>query len=283
MRVLLAEAMGMCFGVRDALAVMRRVAEPTRVTVRGELVHNPIVQRELGWRGFVVQEEGMDMLPKTAEVLITAHGVSDAERERLIAAGKQIIDTTCPLVRRAHAAALELQAKGYFVVVLGKPGHAEVRGLTGDLAAYEVIERITDVRRWAHERIGILAQTTAMEDESLAMVHRIRCLNPHAEVEFVNTICQPTRDRQAALEQLLREVNVLVVVGGRNSNNTQHLVHLAEERGVRAIHIVDACELWESQFSATEIVGVTAGTSTLPETIEQVKKKLLSFWTLAAV
>src|SRR5262245_734198 len=118
MRVIKAEVLGMCFGVRDALQTLEGVTDPGRVTIHGELVHNESVLAELDRRGFrMVKESARRPLPVTDTVLITAHGVSDCERQRLQAAGKQLVDTTCPLVRRAHEAAQKLQREGYHVLV----------------------------------------------------------------------------------------------------------------------------------------------------------------------
>ena len=283
MKVILAQAMGLCFGVRDALAVARGIESPAQVTVFGQLVHNPIVNRELERRGFAqVAELGRALSPlPTPRVLITAHGISDRERAELQAMGKQLVDSTCPLVKKAHAAATGLAEKGYFVVVIGKKNHVEVRGLTGDLEQFTVVESMADVQRYAADRIGIVAQTTSVEREVRMIVARIRAANEHAEVRFINTICQPTRDRQAALEELLTQVEVLVVVGGRHSNNTRQLVARAGETGVRAIHVEDAAELVPEMFTPGETAGLTAGTSTLPETVEAVRQRLESFHTVA--
>jgi 4-hydroxy-3-methylbut-2-enyl diphosphate reductase len=279
MQVVAAEAMGLCFGVRDALAVARGVEAPAQVTVFGQLVHNPVVTRELSGRGFrQVEELGRELTPlNTPEVLITAHGISDRERAELAAMGKALIDSTCPLVRKAHAAALRLAGEGYFVVVIGKKNHVEVRGLVGDLERFAVVESAADVVRFDAAKIGVIAQTTSVERDVRAIVERVRAVNAHAEVRFVNTICAPTRDRQAALEKVLGEVDVLVVVGGHHSNNTRQLVARAAEAGVRAIHVEDASELEEAMFAPDEIVGLTAGTSTLPETIGAVRERLESF------
>ena len=142
----------MCFGVKDALEMMRKEAASTQVTVRGELVHNPVVNGELKTRGYRVMGEGVAAIPETPKVLITAHGVSNAERERLRAAGKTLIDTTCPLVHKAHNAGLQLSADGYFVVVIGKRGHVEVVGLAGDLPRHVIIEKAEEVQRWENEK-----------------------------------------------------------------------------------------------------------------------------------
>jgi 4-hydroxy-3-methylbut-2-enyl diphosphate reductase len=136
---------------------------------------------------------------------------------------------------------------------------------------------MADVQRYSERTLGIIAQTTSLERDVHVIVARIRALNPHADVRFINTICQPTRDRQAALEELLDRVDVLVVVGGRHSNNTRQLVARAQEAGVRAVHVEDASELLESMFTPGETAGLTAGTSTLPETVEAVRRRLEQF------
>jgi len=279
MRVMEAEAMGMCFGVRDALETMRGIERPAEVTVFGQLVHNPPVMEEMARRGFRQVEEAERRAADsvtTPQVLITAHGVSDRERAVLAAGGREIIDTTCPLVRKAHRAALALAAAGFFVIVIGKKGHVEVRGLTGDLPAdgFAVVETQMGVRCYGAERLGVVAQTTTVESMAREIVARVWELNPDAEVRFVNTICQPTRDRQAALERLLEQVDVLVVVGGRHSNNTRELVARARQAGVRAVHVEGAGELMPEMFGPDDLVGLTAGTSTLPETIAGVKMRL---------
>lgn len=276
MKVLRAKAMGMCFGVRDALDLARAVPEPSRVTLYGELVHNEAVQEELRGRGFASLPEGRRPLPSTEAVMITAHGVSDRERERLRSAGHEILDTTCPLVRRAHQAAVRLHEEGDLVVVVGRPGHVEVEGLVGDLERYRVVWEARDVGDWGADRIGVLAQTTTPPWHAEAMVEEIRRRNPASEVRFVNTVCRPTRERQEALDELLDRVQALVVVGGRSSNNTRQLARLAEARGIPALHVQGPADLdlpWLSRF---DVVGLTAGTSTPEEVVEAVYQALRS-------
>src|SRR5205823_3269009 len=162
----------------------------------------------LDGRGFRrVSESARRELPLTETVLVTAHGISQAERQRLQAAGKRLVDTTCPLVERAHQAALKLQALGYHVLVIGRRGHVEVEGLIGDLESYDIVERPEDVRRYPSARLGIMCQTTT----PAAHVERIRQAvanrNPHAEIRFVDTVCHPTKDHQKALERLLEQVD----------------------------------------------------------------------------
>lgn len=275
MKVILASHMGMCFGVKDAIGITESVKEPELVTIHGELVHNSSVQERFKEQGFhTLHESARAELPQSPFVLITAHGVSNAERARLADSGKQLIDTTCPLVRRVHRAALHLQAEGFFVVIAGRHGHVEVEGLIGDLRDYEVIQSPGDVRGFAHQKIGIISQSTTpplLFDEICAEIRRV---NPDREIKVIDTICAPTRERQAAVKELLGKVDALVVVGGMNSNNTRHLCHQAELRGVPFYHVQDEHGLDEDALLQHEVVGLTAGTSTPDATIEGVHKAL---------
>jgi 4-hydroxy-3-methylbut-2-enyl diphosphate reductase len=214
-------------------------------------------------------------MPETPTVLITAHGVSDRERQRLEGAGKALVDTTCPLVTRVHQAALRLRDEGYHVLVIGKPGHVEIQGIVEDLPSFDVVESAEEVRTYPHARLGIVCQTTATARNVAKIREAIAARNPGAEIQFLDTVCLPTKDHQRALERLLGEVEAMVVVGGRNSNNTRELVALCAERGIPALHVQDASELDPEWFLGIETVGLTAGTSTLDATIDAVHAALL--------
>jgi 4-hydroxy-3-methylbut-2-enyl diphosphate reductase len=283
MRVIRSEVLGMCFGVRDALAVLAGIDRPEEVTIHGELVHNEEVVDRLGRRGFpmVGEAERAGGVPATPAVLVTAHGISDAERARLESAGKTLIDTTCPLVARVHRAARALRDQGYFVLVIGRRGHVEVRGIVEDLREFEVIQSIDEVRRYDADRIGVVCQTTTAPRQAEAIRAAIEEHNAHADVRFVDTVCRPTREHQRALERLLGRVDAVVVVGGRNSNNTRELVRLCRERGVRAWHVQGADDLERDWFEGMATVGLTAGTSTLDSAIDAVERALRG-WRSAA-
>lgn len=276
MRVIRAEVLGMCFGVRDALKVLDGIDRPEEITIHGELVHNEAILSRLGERGFqMVGESARRELPLTGTVLITAHGVSAVERRRLVAAGKRLVDTTCPLVTRAHHAAQKLQADGYHVLVIGKRGHVEVQGVVEDLRSYDVVQSPDEVQRYPHRRLGIMCQTTT-SGRLVAQIREVAAaLNPEAEIRFLDTVCHPTKDHQKALEDLLGQADAVVVVGGRNSNNTRELVARCRERDVPAFHIQCAADLRPEWFASVRVVGLTAGTSTLDETIEDVHRTLL--------
>jgi 4-hydroxy-3-methylbut-2-enyl diphosphate reductase len=257
-------------------------------TILGELVHNPIVRERLRAHG--VQEgslndmSGIGILPMKhgleahatpARVMITAHGASDAKRNSWRAAGFDLVDGTCPLVRSAHDQLKQLVAAGYFPVVIGQAGHVEVRGLTEDFPEAVVIEKIADVDGLPQRaRYGVISQTTQPIEHAWSLVAAMRKRNPSAEVCFVDTICKPTKNRQIALRQLIDQVEAVVVVGGRSSNNTRQLVATCVAAGRKAIHIERPDELNPSDFNGIQTVGLTAGTSTLRETVAAVQARL---------
>ena len=276
MKVILADTLGMCFGVRDALKVIDAIDTPEEVTIHGELVHNEAVIDRLRTRGFQMLDERKRIaLPQTETVLITAHGISNTERARLRNSGRKLLDTTCPLVTRAHDAAQSLQRDGYHVLVIGKRGHVEVEGIVGDLDSFDILQSAEDVRTFPNRRLGIMCQTTT----PATLVEQLRELiaehNPQAEIRFIDTVCHPTKSHQEALQRLLDQVQAVVVVGGKNSNNTRQLVRSCQKRGVPAYHVQAAEHLRREWFKGIEEVGLTAGTSTLDETISAVHQALL--------
>jgi 4-hydroxy-3-methylbut-2-enyl diphosphate reductase len=214
--------------------------------------------------------EGERPVPATDAVLLTAHGVSRVDRVVLQRAGKELIDTTCPLVVRAHDAARQLQADGCHVVVIGRPDHVEVRGLVGDLWSYDVVARVEDVHRLPHARLGVVCQTTTNEQLARDVLAALRAQNPDAEIHFADTICEPTRQRIRAVAELAAQCAIVVVVGGANSNNTRQLVALCEANGSKAYHVQIAADLDPAWFDGCASVGVTAGTSTPDETVDGV-------------
>ncbi len=274
MKVTLARHYGMCFGVRDALRTTHELAESAEVTVLGQLVHNPVVDEQLDRIGVRKGTLEADTAP-SRDVVITAHGASDTDRERWHRAGHRVADTTCPLVRKAHTALAKLVAAGYHPVVIGKPGHVEVRGLTGDFPQASVVQSFRDVIRvGSHEKIGIVSQTTQPSDRVAQVVEYIRSCHPASEVRFVDTVCQPTKDRQRALRELCEENEVVIVVGGNNSNNTGELVRTAERLGARSFQVERPEDLQKDWFRGVESVGLTAGTSTLDESVQAVFRRL---------
>jgi 4-hydroxy-3-methylbut-2-enyl diphosphate reductase len=278
MNIHLAEHYGVCFGVRDALQLAETLASQGPLTILGELVHNPVVRERLAARG--VREAAQDAPVGTVggSVMITAHGASDRLREHWKATGLTLEDGTCPLVRNAHEQLRQLVTSGHFPVVIGKRGHVEVRGLTGDFPEAYVLECAEEIPALPEAaKYGVVSQTTQQVDRVRVLVAALRAAYPDREFVFRDTVCQPTKNRQLALTKLLSECDTLVVVGGRNSNNTLELVKAGEAAGKAVVHVTRAEELDATEFEKARDVGVTAGTSTLKETVAAVVARLRDF------
>src|SRR5437588_8073871 len=276
MKIVTAEHFGICFGVRDAIAQAETLAREAPLTILGELVHNPIVRERLRAEG--IREESSDAAVQTPRVMITAHGTSDKRREALSKSGLVVADGTCPLVRYAHEQLKRLVHAGYFPVVIGLANHVEVRGLIGDFADAFVIGESADIQNLpARPRYGIISQTTQPIDRVRALVAEIARAHPSAEIRFADKVCKPKKDRQLALRKLIEGADVIVVVGGRRSNNTRQLVETCRAAGKRALHVERPEELQPEWFRGLRAVGLTGGTSTLPETVEAVRQRLEEF------
>ena len=281
MKVMRADSLGMCFGVRDAVAMALSSPHRSDLTILGELVHNTEILSRLREAG-VRSVPSVDAPVETSRVMITAHGAATTVIERLRARGLHVEEATCPLVTHAHRRLERLVAQGYFPVVIGNPQHVEVRGLVGDMDEYAVICSEEEVPRLAgRPRLGVVSQTTQPLEFVLQIVDRIRASFPEAEVRFVDTVCQPTKERQSAARRLASLCPVVIVIGGRNSNNTRQLVRTCEAEGARAYQVESAADLRPEWFLNIDTVGLTAGTSTPDEVIQEVHDALLRFAELA--
>lgn len=278
MRILRASHLGMCFGVRDAIALAVAEAQRQPLTILGELVHNETVLADLRARGIRFASQ-----PATAEtdtVMVTAHGASEAAKDRARARGLHVLEATCPLVHVAHRAVLALVRDGWHPVIIGKRDHVEVRGLTEDLTDCDIVLTDADVAELRERpRFGVAAQTTQPIERVRQLVALLRARFPQSEVRFVDTVCQPTKQRQSAAEELARQCDVVVVIGGAHSNNTRELVATCARFCPRVHHVQGPDDLRPDCFAGAETVGLTAGTSTPDTTIDAVEQAL---WRIAA-
>jgi 4-hydroxy-3-methylbut-2-en-1-yl diphosphate reductase len=279
MKVSLASAMGTCFGVQDAINLAMSPEFNNELTIVGQLVHNPQVSDSLKQNGvsLVPGIEDIDKI-KTKKVMITAHGAAEKTKQRLHDAGFIVYDASCPLVMRVHQTIKSLVSKGYFPVVIGQKDHVEVKGIVGDLDDHLVInseEDFSKIEKSGNRKLGIVTQTTQQRDKVEALVEKIRALDYVDEVSFVNTICQPTHDRQVAVHELADQVDLMIVIGGFNSSNTKKLVHVCGEKGIEAHHIESFDQLDKNWFVNKQHVGITAGTSTPENVINEVHTKIL--------
>jgi 4-hydroxy-3-methylbut-2-enyl diphosphate reductase len=270
MRIIRAEYLGMCFGVRDAIKLALQQAATEPLTVLGDLVHNETVLAELRGRGVRIAQQVAAV--ETQTVMITAHGASEKTIGRVRERRLNVMEATCPLVQVAHRAVVALARAGYHPVIVGKRQHVEVRGLTEDLADFDVVlseAEVFELRERA--RFGVAAQTTQPIDKVRALVLMIRRRFPRAEVRFVDTVCRPTKQRQNAAIELAQQADLVVVIGGAHSNNTQELVSACSRFCGRVHHVQTANDLREEWFEGVLTVGITAGTSTPDKSIDEVE------------
>ena len=273
MRILRAAHLGMCFGVRDAVALALEHAGAGPLTVLGDLVHNPTVLSTLEAKGIAIAHDVAHV--RTPTLMVTAHGASERTLARTRALGFTVVEATCPLVHVAHRAVAGLARDGYHVVIVGKRDHVEVRGLTGDLDRFDVVLEDQDVFGLEeHPRIGVAAQTTQPLEKVRHLVSLIRDRCPHSDVRFIDTVCKPTKQRQSAALDMARQADVVIVVGGRSSNNTRELVTSCS-RYCRSVHHVQTeADLQPAWFEDAAVVGLTAGTSTPDDVIDRVEARI---------
>jgi 4-hydroxy-3-methylbut-2-enyl diphosphate reductase len=275
MKIIRAEHLGMCFGVRDAIALAETESAAAPLTILGDLVHNETVIAGLRARGITIQNDVGGVA--TEKVMITAHGASERMVNEARGRGSNVIEATCPLVRLAHRTVAHLVRTGFHPVIIGRRDHVEVRGLTGDLEAFDVVLYDADVLALPERpRFGVAAQTTQPVDKVERLVDLIRRRFPASEVRFVDTVCRPTKQNQSAAAQLAQRCDVVVVIGGAHSNNTQELVKTCRRHCARVHHVQGAADLQEEWFCDAATVGVTAGTSTPDSVIDEVEARLLS-------
>ena len=268
-----AEHLGMCFGVRDAITHAQARAAEGAVTVLGELVHNATVLKDLEQRGVRFEDEPTEV--QTPAAIITAHGASERVKARAEAEGLQLSDATCPLVHLAHAKLRGLVAEGYHPVVIGKRGHVEVRGLTEDLAECDLVLNEDDILRMTpRPAFGVVAQTTQPIARVRELVEFMRGVFPKSEVRFEDTVCQPTKQRQSAALALARQSDVVIVVGGSNSNNTAELARTCAEHCASVHHVQGPGGVRGEWLRNAGTVGITAGTSTPDVLIDAVELRV---------
>jgi len=261
MNVTVAPCAGFCFGVKRALKLAFDAAhegDGPMVTL-GPIIHNPQVVAKLEQEGLRVVES----LEETdgGTLVVRSHGLPRTVLKDALDRGLEIVDATCPFVKMAQDRAAQLEQDGYHVVVVGERDHPEVLSITGSLSSdAAVVTGPEDLGGATGDRIGVVCQTTQPIDRLKAVVSRL--LETSQEVKVFNTICNATSERQVNALELASRVDVMLIVGGRNSANTRRLWELCREAGRDAYHIETATELDPAWFEGTSDVGVTGGAST---------------------
>ena len=274
MEIIVAENAGFCFGVKRALDLVARAAEDRSRPVYslGALIHNPQEIARLEGRG-VRQVHSLDEVSEGALVL-SAHGVDPTVEQGARARGLEVIDATCPFVKRAHAHIRTLSQEGHAVVILGDRGHREVEGLAASAAGKaEIVTSAQEAEALPfRERYGLVVQTTQRPEalREVAGVLAQRC----RELRVFNTICEATMKRQQSARELAEQADVMFVVGGRNSANTARLREICAATGTPTHHVETAQELKADWLARAQRVGVTAGASTPAWIIDEVVARL---------
>jgi 4-hydroxy-3-methylbut-2-enyl diphosphate reductase len=275
MEILLAKDMGFCWGVRRAIDIMENAAEEYGEIISvGPIVHNPQVVDDLESKGVRL---GVKPADDSRPVAITAHGVGPEVIDDVKETGAEIIDGTCPIVTRSQRWARKMANEGFTVLVFGDPDHREVRGVLGWAGDMAVPIRDGDpLPEPFPNRVAIISQTTQTPERFAAFVSKVmeEHTNEITEMRLINTLCNVTSGQQTAARELAHEVDMMLVVGGKTSANTQHLLEVVTEEGTRAYHIETAAEIEPNWLSDCERVGVTAGASTPDAAVEAVVERI---------
>ena len=275
-KLLLAAPRGYCAGVDRAVQTVERALElhGPPVYVRKEIVHNKHVVEKLRERGAVFVEELDDSVPEGAVTVFSAHGVSPAVHADAERRGLQTIDATCPLVTKVHREALKFAADGYTIVLIGHSGHEEVEGTMGEAPdAIVLVETEADVDALEvpdPDKVAYVTQTTLSVDETLAIIRALAAKFPNIVGPRTDDICYATTNRQAAVKQMAQHCDLVLVIGSRNSSNSNRLVEVALEHGARASYLIDnETEVRDEWLDGVETIGVTSGASAPEELVER--------------
>ena len=275
MEILVAKTAGFCFGVRRAMEMVASALKEGKRPLYslGPLIHNPRVVKEL-------EAEGLQMVDTLAQipggtVVIRSHGVGPSVYQAAQDQKLEIIDATCPFVKNVQQLAVFLRDEGYQVLIVGEPAHAEVKGVLDSVAGEAlVIENIKDLDiSQIQPKVGIISQTT----QDLTNFQQIAgAVLPWAkEIRIYNTICLATSQRQAEVGELSRKVDLMIVVGGKNSANTSRLTEISRMTGTPTYQLESAQEIDEAWFQKVNKVGITAGASTPDQQINEIIEKLI--------
>src|ERR687894_1894382 len=279
-KLLLAAPRGYCAGVDRAVQTVERALElyGPPVYVRKEIVHNKHVVEELRERGAVFVEELDDSIPEGAVTVFSAHGVSPAVHADAEARGLRTIDATCPLVTKVHREAVKFAGDGYTIVLIGHAGHEEVEGTMGEAPDHIVlVETEEDVDRLVvddPDRIAFISQTTLSVDETRAIILKLREKFPNIVGPRTDDICYATTNRQMAVRQMARECDLVLVIGSRNSSNSNRLVEVARDHGAQSHLIDNEAQVEEAWLEGKRVVGISSGASAPEELVQS----LVSFF-----
>ena len=280
MEIKIAKNSGYCFGVKRALKITEQILKENKdnkkikVFTLGSIIHNSGVSDELAKKGLIPVDDFKKIEPGSI-FIIRSHGMSPSLIKEIKEKDVKIIDTTCPFVKKAQARAGELSSNGYFVIIIGNKTHPEVMGIKDYILNenYTVIENKADIERLPEkDKIGIVVQTTQILDRLIQISGK--SLKKTKELIIYNTICDTTRNRQNFTGEMAKEVDVMIIVGGKNSANTRNLTSISKKINKKTYHIESYREIRPEWFKKVKKVGISGGASTPAEDIIDVKKAI---------
>jgi 4-hydroxy-3-methylbut-2-en-1-yl diphosphate reductase len=272
--LLLAAPRGYCAGVDRAVQTVERALElyGAPVYVRKEIVHNKHVVEQLRARGAVFVESESDV-PEGATVVFSAHGVAPSVHANAGARGLHTIDATCPLVTKVHVEAKKFASEDYTIVLIGHAGHEEVEGTMGEAPAHIVLIEdeagVDTLEVKDPAKVAYISQTTLSVDETQAIINRLRERFPAITGPRTDDICYATTNRQMAVKQLARESDLVLVIGSRNSSNSNRLVEVAREHGADSYLIDNEGQVRDEWLEGKRVVGITSGASAPEELVQR--------------
>jgi 4-hydroxy-3-methylbut-2-enyl diphosphate reductase len=276
MDVKIARTAGFCWGVRRTVDRVMQVAETAggSVVTLGPIIHNPQAVERMRKKG-VATVDAIDEIADGTTVVVRTHGAVKSELESAKARGLEVVDGTCPYVKYPQVMAQRLTRDGYHLVVVGDANHAEVKGVVSYAEGpYTIVKPGAPIPAIPGKKVAVIAQTTCIGAEFERVVGALALR--HNEVRAVNTICNDTDERQDDAKVLAREVDAVVVVGGKNSANTRHLAEICRNIQPRTWHVETEEELQPEWFQGCRLVGVSAGASTPDWVVESVAERLRS-------
>ncbi|WP_245615876.1 4-hydroxy-3-methylbut-2-enyl diphosphate reductase [Andreprevotia chitinilytica] len=282
MQIILAQPRGFCAGVDRAIAIVEKALEKygAPIYVRHEVVHNKFVIEDLKTKGAIFVEELTDV-PAGNTLIFSAHGVSQAVRAEAAERGLNIFDATCPLVTKVHLEVKRLREQSFEIIMIGHKGHPEVEGTMGQAqGGMYLVEDVADVAALDVadvEKLAFVTQTTLSVDDAQVVIDALRARFPHIVGPKKDDICYATQNRQDAVKQLAREVDVLIVVGSPNSSNSNRLREVGANLGIDSYMVDNETELNPAWFNGKVRVGVTAGASAPDVLVQQVIAKVKEF------
>jgi 4-hydroxy-3-methylbut-2-enyl diphosphate reductase len=274
-KLLLAAPRGYCAGVDRAVQTVERALEHygAPVYVRKEIVHNKHVVEQLKERGAIFVDELDDSIPEGATTVFSAHGVSPAVHDEAERRNLFTIDATCPLVTKVHREAVKFAGEGYTIVLIGHNGHEEVEGTMGEAPEHIVLveteEDVDNLQIDDPDKIAYISQTTLSVDETRTIINRLRERFPNITGPRTDDICYATTNRQAAVKQMAKECDLVLVIGSQNSSNSQRLVEVARDYGADSYLIDNESQVEEQWLDGKRVVGISSGASAPEELVQR--------------